>query len=172
MSLRGYKKKWERVPYEGPRARMKAALAATAAVERLAAICKRETRKAWKAGKKLAPKPRKKIRRERPELRRRRAEYRKLLPAWLALPENRTCRVWELSGAFRREKMMSGHPMRATECHHVYGRKLTRRGDLLLAFEWCAPVSREGHRWIEENPDAARELGLLAPVGKWNTWPE
>ncbi len=46
----------------------------------------------------------------------------------------------------------------ATEIHHAKG-----RGKYLLDTSTWLAVSREGHRWIHENPSEAENLGLLDP---------
>lgn len=99
------------------------------------------------------------------------AIYRSEVRKWLTLPENKWCRVWLVSEAFRVELASAGQhrvkPLPATQCHHIRG----RRGPLLLARQWWCPVSSEGHQWIDRNPDAARKLGLLCRVGEYNTVP-
>jgi len=57
---------------------------------------------------------------------------------------------------------------RATEVHHRFG----RQGQLLNYQPYWLPVCRQCHDWIGRNPAAARKLGLLAPVGQWNTMPK
>ncbi|TXH49972.1 MAG: hypothetical protein E6Q97_21345 [Desulfurellales bacterium] len=62
---------------------------------------------------------------------------------------------------------------RATEIHHSRG----RIGRLLNMTEFWVPVSREGHRWINDNPAEARNrtwmgIPLLCAVGQWNTVPK
>jgi hypothetical protein len=104
----------------------------------------------------------------------RRRAYLKALKRWQMLPENTYCRVWLLSDKFRRELAKSGKPSRrpfATQCHHRRGRVLTRHGDLLLLVSEWVPVSAAGHDWIDRNRSEARKLGLLAPHGEYNTWP-
>ena len=44
----------------------------------------------------------------------------------------------------------------ATECHHTKG----RTGKLLLDQKWWLAVSRAGHNWINDNPNAAMEKGF------------
>ncbi len=75
---------------------------------------------------------------------------------WLYSAENRWCRVYLL---------LLGQRVPATECHHYQG----RRGMLLLYEPYWIPVSREGHRWIEDHREAARAMGLLCPLGKYNS---
>jgi hypothetical protein len=75
---------------------------------------------------------------------------------WLRLPENRWCRVYLL---------LTGQKVRATQCHHYQG----RRGMLLLFEPFWVPVSFEGHRWIDEHRQRARELELLCPLGRYNS---
>ncbi len=40
---------------------------------------------------------------------------------------------------------------------------------LLLYEPFWIPVSWEGRRWIEENREPARALGLLCPLGRYNS---
>ena len=44
-----------------------------------------------------------------------------------------------------------------------------RRGMLLLHEPFWVPVSWEGHRWIDDHRQRARELGLLCPLGSYNS---
>jgi hypothetical protein len=82
--------------------------------------------------------------------------YRERLADWLRKPENRCCRVYLLLLSKR---------VPATQCHHFQG----RRGMLLLYEPFWIPVSWEGHRWIDEHREQARALGLLCPLGKYNS---
>jgi hypothetical protein len=75
---------------------------------------------------------------------------------WLRLPENRWCRVYLL---------LLEQRVPATQCHHFQG----RRGMLLLYEPFWIPVSWEGHRWIDDHRQQARDLGLLCPLGKYNS---
>jgi hypothetical protein len=75
---------------------------------------------------------------------------------WLRLPENRWCRVYLL---------LQGRRVPASQCHHYQG----RRGMLLLYEPFWIPVSWEGHRWIDDHRQEARALGLLCPLGKYNS---
>ncbi len=75
---------------------------------------------------------------------------------WLRLPENRWCRVY---------LVLAGRRVPATECHHYQG----RRGMLLLYEPFWIPVSWEGHQWINDHRERARELGLLCPLGRYNS---
>jgi len=54
----------------------------------------------------------------------------------------------------------------ATEVHHKFG----RAGRLLLWTPGWIPVSKNGHRWIHDNPQVARDLGYFGPVGTWNDY--
>ena len=56
---------------------------------------------------------------------------------------------------------------KATDIHHTRG----RAGPLIIDVRFWKAVSRGGHRWIEENGEAARALGLLCQRGQWNTPP-
>lgn len=116
----------------------------------------------------VAKSTRKPIKRQTPETARRTRIYNRRVKTWLA-EHKPVCEVY-------RRRMDKGLfvvtlPM-ATQCHHKYGRKLTKQGDLLLEERFWLPVSASGHEWINANPSQARELGLLAELGKYNTWPE
>src|SRR4051812_46224280 len=54
--------------------------------------------------------------------------------------------------------------IRATEIHHTRG----RIGRLYLATQYWVGVSEEAHTWIHNHPAAARALGLVCQLGKWN----
>ena len=82
--------------------------------------------------------------------------YRTQVKEWLRLPENRWCRVYLL---------LLGRRVPASQCHHYQG----RRGMLLLYEPSWIPVSWEGHRWIDEHRERARDLGLLCPLGQYNS---
>jgi hypothetical protein len=82
--------------------------------------------------------------------------YNQQVKEWLRLPENKWCQVY---------LKLSGLQVRATQCHHFQG----RRGMLLLYKPYWIPVSAEGHAWINDNPERARELGLLCPLGLYNS---
>ncbi len=82
--------------------------------------------------------------------------YRARVREWLRLPENRWCEVYQL---------LVGRRVPATQCHHFQG----RRGMLLLYEPFWVPVSWEGHRWIDEHREQARALGLLCPLGRYNS---
>ena len=47
--------------------------------------------------------------------------------------------------------------VRATEVHHVQGRE----NEMLLDQKFWLAVSREGHQWIHNNPEIAREEGWM-----------
>jgi hypothetical protein len=82
--------------------------------------------------------------------------YRDRVKKWLHLPENRWCRVYFL---------FLGQRVPATQCHHFQG----RCGMLLLYEPFWIPVSWEGHRWIDDHHRQARALGLLCPLGRYNS---
>ena len=83
-------------------------------------------------------------------------EYLTRVRQWLGLPENRWRRV---------HLLLLGRRVPATQCHHYQG----RRGMLLLYEPFWIPVSWEGHRWISDHRERARELNLLCPLGKYNS---
>jgi len=82
--------------------------------------------------------------------------YRSRLQEWFRLPENRWCRVY---------LRLQQRRVPATQCHHYQG----RRGLLLLHEPFWIPVSWEGHRWIDDHREQARALGLLCPLGWYNS---
>lgn len=59
-----------------------------------------------------------------------------------------------------------GHPVsgRLNEVHHVRG----RLGPLLMAERFWIALSKQGHRWVHEHVNEARERGWLARRGDWN----
>jgi hypothetical protein len=82
--------------------------------------------------------------------------YYTRIKEWVRLPENRWCRAYLL---------LLGRRVPATQCHHYQG----RRGMLLLYEPFWIPVSWEGHKWIDDHRQRARALGLLCPLGKFNS---
>lgn len=54
---------------------------------------------------------------------------------------------------------------KATDVHHSRG----RTGRLLCMQEYWFAVCRQCHNFIGDNPDEARQEGLLCELGKWNT---
>ncbi len=82
--------------------------------------------------------------------------YQTQVKEWLRLAENRWCQVY---------LRLQGRRVPASQCHHYQG----RRGMLLLYQPFWIPVSWEGHRWIEEHRQRARALGLLCPLGRYNS---
>jgi len=85
---------------------------------------------------------------QRPELE---MQYRAKADAFLK--ENKVC-------AITGEK--------ATEVHH----SRSRLGILLIDERFFIPTSKRGHRWVHDNPDAARKrtwngIPILAELGDW-----
>ena len=153
MSINSYKPKWKRRDYLGPAGREAAIRAeknlrqsqATAASRKKNLKSSRATStksKSW-----LKPRTAKRAAEE--------AIYRRRVKERLA-NEKPICAVAEVVGSTRIQ--------RATQVHHVFG----RRGKLLLWEPGWKFVSMDGHLWIENNKKLARQLGLLAPVGKYN----
>lgn len=56
----------------------------------------------------------------------------------------------------------------ATQVHHMRGKLGTLRFDKRF---WLA-VTFEDHRWIEDNKEKARHLGLECQRGEWHVAPE
>jgi hypothetical protein len=76
--------------------------------------------------------------------------YAKESSAWLA--QNRTCEF-------------PGCENQSSDVHHMRG----RLGSLLLdKCHWMA-VCRGCHSWIHNNIAKARDMGLIASLGEWNT---
>ena len=101
-------------------------------------------------------KTRKPIRPVSKALAKRKRQYSPIRAKWLAI--NSRCAVFP--------------NRRATEIHHTRG----RIGRLLNMTEFWVPVSREGYRWINDNPAEARNrtwygIPLLCAVRQWNTAP-
>lgn len=84
-------------------------------------------------------------------------EYKRLRKEWLAGKECEGC--WPI---FNRKQAP------ATELHHRRG----RAGRLLLESRWFCALCDECHRYVHDHPNGARELGLLAKHGEWNTIPK
>ena len=55
--------------------------------------------------------------------------------------------------------------VKATDLHHTRG----RAGDLLWDTRHFKALCRECHDWVQSHPIQAREIGLLCPLGLWNT---
>ena len=69
------------------------------------------------------------------------AKYLVLRIEFLGRPENQKCPI-------------TGKP--TTDVHHMKG----RIGDLLLDTRYWVALSREGHKYVEENPEWAKENGF------------
>jgi hypothetical protein len=82
-------------------------------------------------------------------------QYAKAVAAWLTRPENRRCCV-------------PGCPRHTDDPHHSRGRV----GRLLLDERFWRPVCRRHHDRVKDDPTWARAVGLLPPVGQWNTIPK
>ena len=109
------------------------------------------------SGDELTPYPRLRFASRRtPERAEQERLYQTMVREWLRRPENRWCRVVLL---------LLGRRVPASQCHHYQG----RRGLLLLYEPFWIPVSWEGHRWIDEHRPMARALGLLCPLGRYNS---
>lgn len=78
-------------------------------------------------------------------------QYRREMPLWLA-GQHFCARCGSYVIIFRRT------------CHHRFG----RRGRLLNWKPGWAMVDFDCHIWIDNHPEAARELGLLGPMGTFN----
>lgn len=46
--------------------------------------------------------------------------------------------------------------------HHKFG-----RGPNFLNMNTWIPLCKQDHDWVHNNPEEARKLGLLAPMGQW-----
>lgn len=94
-------------------------------------------------------------------------EYREKARAFVAaaIARGETCPVVAAIEDLR-ESIRYGHPCcnRLNEIHHTRG----RAGSLLLDERFWLAVSENGHRFIHENMDLAREYGWLCEKGLWN----
>lgn len=70
--------------------------------------------------------------------------YRKLKAEFMALPENKICPI-------------TGQP--TVDIHHTYAG--SNRSKFFLDTKTWMAVSRQGHNWIHDNDEKARELGYL-----------
>ena len=77
--------------------------------------------------------------------------------------EKRTYRVRVKAWLKGKKCVMCGTRV-ATECHHSHG----RRGKLLLYEPFWLAVCQMCHAWVHENPDGARERGMICRPGQWN----
>lgn len=77
-------------------------------------------------------------------------KYAKLRKAFLALPENKYCKI---------SKELFGTNTLATEIHHTYSGK-DRQKYYLNISTWIA-VSRRAHNWIHNNPKESYKRGWL-----------
>lgn len=78
----------------------------------------------------------------------------KTCPVVAAIPELRNGRKY-------------GHPIKAdiVEVHHSRG----RRNGLLRDQRFWIGVSKQGHRWLHSNIEAARSRGWICEKGLWNS---
>lgn len=94
-------------------------------------------------------------------------EYREAARAFVAaaVARGETCPVVAKIEDLR-ESIRYGHPCcnRLNEVHHTRG----RAGSLLLDQRFWLALSKQGHRWVHENPELAREYGWLCAAGDWN----
>ncbi|UXO94086.1 HNH endonuclease [Pseudanabaena phage Pan5] len=72
-------------------------------------------------------------------------ELKKLYKQFFANPKNQKCRA-----------KLSGCTKEATEVHHSKG----RIGENATDPKTFVPLCHSCHRWVEENPEQAKELGL------------
>jgi len=77
---------------------------------------------------------------------------------------------WALYKRLKHEMLLL-HPkcavfpqLKSKDIHHLYG----RAGKLMMWTPGWLMVSRRGHLWIHNNPEAARAKGWLCPRGSWN----
>jgi hypothetical protein len=87
------------------------------------------------------------------------ALYREIAEEFLALPENRWCRV---------EMALIGERIEATAIHHIRGRFSTLKYDN----RFFCPVNTRNALWPHEHIEEARRLNLIAAVGDWKMPPK
>lgn len=102
-------------------------------------------------------KPRKRIRRASTKRAKELRQYAVRAKEWKEIhPFCRACHLIHL-GPIRKTK----------DVHHSRG----KIGRLLLMEQFWVPVCRTCHNWIDQNPNAARKLGLLCEKGLFNSVP-
>lgn len=103
--------------------------------------------KAEGAKKKQVSKPIKKV---SDKMKEQLKQYNKLRKAFIYLAQDNSvfCTAYYHAYGIKKE---------VTEVHHKAGRV----GKLLLYVPYWLPVSREGHRWIHDNPKEAYKAGFL-----------
>ena len=93
-------------------------------------------------------------------------EYREKAAAFVAaaIARGETCPVVAAIEDLR-ESIRYGHPCcnRPNEVHHTRG----RAGSLLLDERYWLALSKQGHRFVHEHPEVARENGWLCAAGDW-----
>jgi hypothetical protein len=94
------------------------------------------------------------------------AEYREKARAFVAaaIARGETCPVVAAIEDLR-ESVRYGWPCcnRLNEVHHTRG----RAGSLLLDERFWLALSKQGHRWVHENPEEARAHGWICEPGDW-----
>lgn len=87
------------------------------------------------------------------------AQYERTKQDWWPTVAGSLCPV--MMAIFGKRRRVERKP------HHIYG----RLGALLCDTRYWLAVSAEGHRFIHDNEDMAREHGWLCPKGHFNTMP-
>lgn len=150
-----------------PKAPWTRAFPAQAAKLRQKAAGRVSSFRATNEGKKMdMGKNRKRIRSATPKRARELARYRREAAEFLksAIKHGGFCPV----SASMPQLRIRGASWKLTEVHHIRG----RCGSLLLDKRFWMAVSKDGHRWIHDHPDTARDRGWLATEGQWNTVPK
>ena len=115
----------------------------------------------------LARKQRTPAQKRAAEMRLYRAEAREFVRA--AIQRGETCPVVAAVEELKNGRRY-GCPVSAklNEVNHSRG----RLGKLLRDQKYWVALSKAGHRWVHQNPAAAREMGWMCPVGEWNVQPK
>jgi hypothetical protein len=75
---------------------------------------------------------------------------------------------WRLEASLCCRKCGRKMKTNSRSVHHSHG----RLGNLLLYKPWWIPLCIfPCHKWVDENPNEARALGLLCQLGEWNVQP-
>ena len=106
-------------------------------------------------------KPRKRIHRRTSKRANEERIYNLRVRVWLRETGNTFCHC-----CVSRNSVIKPNP--SMECHHLYG----KRGDLLLWEDGWLPICKKCHFWVHfQEPEMARNLGMLPPKGCWNRFP-
>lgn len=118
-----------------------------------------------KYGENPPPKVRKPVRRVSKKYASRKTEYRALAKSWL---KDRPCKCQDIRDSTSAFICGDYRFHLAEEIHHQRGRGRGGRGPLLTDVRYFLGVCGRSHKWIHDNIESARYLGLICQEGDWN----